>query len=170
RMTYAEQFQMLAFAQLTWREDLRAILITLDANSDKLYTLSLRHRVRRSTLADPHELRDTSIWSDVAALRNTRARNLNSKEDLGLDLTNTVYALDASTIDLCLSLFNWAPFQATKAAIKLHTLLDLRGAIPAFIHVSDGKMHDVNVLDMLLIEAGAFYVMDRGYLAYARLY
>jgi transposase len=110
------------------------------------------------------------IWSDVAALLIRRARKLYSEEDLGLDLANTVYALDATTIDLCLSLFDWAPFQSTKAAIKLHTLLDLRGAIPAFIHVSDGKMPDVNVLDMLLIEAGAFYVMDRGYLAYARLF
>jgi len=170
RMTCAEQFRILAFAQLTWRESLRDIVVTLDANGDKLYAMGLRHRVRRSTLADANELRDWRIWSDVAALLIRRARKLYSDEDLGLDLTNTVYALDASTIDLCLSLFNWAPFQATKAAIKLHTLLDLRGAIPAFIHVSDGKMHDVNVLDMLLIEAGAFYVMDRGYLAYARLY
>lgn len=170
RMTCAEQFRVLAFAQLTWRESLRDIVATLDANSQKLYAIGLRHRIRRSTLADANELRDWRIWSDIAALLIRRARKLYSDDDLGLDLANTVYALDSTTIDLCLSLFNWAPFMATKSAIKLHTLLDLRGAIPAFIHVSDGKMADVDVLDMLLVEAGAFYVMDRGYLAYARLY
>jgi hypothetical protein len=170
RMTCAEQFRVLAFAQLTWRESLRDIEATLGANASKLYAMGLRHRVRRSTLADANELRDWRIWSDVAALLIRRARKLYDGEDLGLDLTNTVYALDASTIDLCLSLFDWAPFRATKAAIKLHTLLDLRGSIPAFIHVSDGKMHDVKVLDILPIEAGAFYVMDRGYLDFARLY
>lgn len=170
RMTCAEQFRVLAFAQLTWRESLRDIEATLGANAGKLYGMGLRHRVRRSTLADANESRDWRIWSDVAALLIRRARKLYDGEDLGLDLTNTVYALDASTIDLCLSLFDWAPFRATKAAIKLHTLLDLRGSIPAFIHVSDGKMHDVKVLDILPIEAGAFYVMDRGYLDFARLY
>jgi len=170
RMSCAEQFRVLAFAQLTWRESLRDIEATLGANANKLYAMGLRHRVRRSTLADANELRDWRIWSDVAALLIRRARKQYEGEDLGLDLTNTVYALDASTIDLCLSLFDWAPFRATKAAIKLHTLLDLRGAIPAFIHISDGKMHDVKVLDILLIEAGAFYVMDRGYLDFARLY
>jgi hypothetical protein len=121
-------------------------------------------------LADANESRDWRIWSDVAALFIRRARKLYANEDLGLDLTNTVYALDATTIDLCLSLFDWAPFRSTKAAVKMHTLLDLRGSIPAFIHVSDGKMHDVNVLDILPIEAGAFYVMDRGYLDFTRLY
>jgi hypothetical protein len=170
RMTCAEQFRVLAFSQLTWRESLRDIEATLGANSNKLYAMGLRHRVRRSTLADANELRDWRIWSDVAALLIRRARKLYAGEDLGLDLNNTVYALDASTIDLCLSLFDWAPFRTTKAAIKLHTLLDLRGAIPAFIHISDGKMHDVKVLDILPIEAGAFYVMDRGYLDFARLY
>lgn len=170
RLTCAEQFRVLAFAQLTWRESLRDIEATLGANADKLYAMGLRNRVRRSTLADANELRDWRIWSDVAALLIRRARKLYADEDLGLELTNTVYALDASTIDLCLSLFDWAPFRSTKAAIKLHTLLDLRGAIPAFIHISDGKMHDVNVLDILVIEAGAFYVMDRGYLDFARLY
>jgi hypothetical protein len=170
RMTCAEQFRVLAFAQLTWRESLRDIEATLGANAGKLYGMGLRHRVRRSTLADANESRDWRIWSDVAALLIRRARKLYDGEDLGLDLTNTVYALDASTIDLCLSLFDWAPFRVTKAAIKLHTLLDLRGSIPAFIHVSDGKMHDVKVLDILPIEAGAFYVMDRGYLDFARLY
>jgi len=170
RMTCAEQFRVLAFAQLTWRESLRDIEVTLGANANKLYAMGLRHSVHRSTLADANDSRDWRIWSDVAALLIGRARKLYRDCDLGLDLANTVYALDATTIDLCLSLFDWAPFRATKAAVKMHTLLDLRGAIPAFIHISDGKMHEVKVLDFLLLEAGAFYVMDRGYLDFARLY
>ena len=170
RLTCAEQFRVMAFAQLTWRESLRDIEVKLAANSSKLYAMGLRHRVHRSTLADANEARDWRIWSDLAALLIRRARKLYSDTDLGLDLTNTVYALDATTIDLCLSLFDWAPFRAAKAAVKMHTLLDLRGAIPAFIHISDGKMHEVNVLDFLPIEAGAFYVMDRGYLDFGRLY
>ncbi len=170
RLTCAEQFRVMAFAQLTWRESLRDIEVTLAANHTKLYAMGLRHRVHRSTLADANEMRDWRIWSDLAALLIRRARKLYSDTDLGLDLTNTVYALDATTIDLCLSLFDWAPFRAAKAAVKMHTLLDLRGAIPAFIHISDGKMHEVNVLDFLPIEAGAFYIMDRGYLDFGRLY
>jgi hypothetical protein len=170
RMNCAEQFRVMAFAQLTWRESLRDIEVTLGANANKLYAMGLRHSVHRSTLADANESRDWRIWSDVAALFIRRARKLYADEDLGLDLSSTVYALDATTIDLCLSLFDWAPFRSTKAAVKMHTLLDLRGTIPAFIHVSDGKMHDVNVLDILPIEAGAFYVMDRGYLDFSRLY
>ena len=170
RMTCAEQFRVMAFAQLTWRESLRDIEVTLGANANKLYAMGLRNTIHRSTLADANESRDWRMWSDLAALLIRRARKLYRDEDLGLDLTNTVYALDATTVDLCLSLFEWAPFRSTKAAVKLHTLLDLRGSIPTFIHVSDGKMHDVNVLDILLLEAGAFYVMDRGYLDYARLY
>jgi hypothetical protein len=170
RMTCAEQFRVMAFAQLTWRESLRDIEVTLSANASKLYAMGLRHTVHRSTLADANEARDWRIWSDLAAVLIRRARKLYCDCDLGLDLTNTVYALDSTTIDLCLSLFEWAPFRKTKAAIKLHTLLDLRGAIPAFIHISDGKMGDVNVLDFLPVEAGAFYVMDRGYLDFARLY
>jgi len=170
RMTCAEQFRVMAFAQLTWRESLRDIEVTLGANANKLYAMGLRNAIHRSTLADANESRDWRMWSDLAALLIRRARKLYRDEDLGLDLTNTVYALDATTIDLCLSLFEWAPFRSTKAAVKLHTLLDLRGSIPTFIHISDGKMHDVNVLDILLLEAGAFYVMDRGYLDYARLY
>jgi len=170
RLTCAEQFRVMAFAQLTWRESLRDIEVTLAANSSKLYAMGLRHRVHRSTLADANEARDWRIWSDLAALLIRRARKLYSDTDLGLDLTNTVYALDATTIDLCLSLFDWAPFRTAKAAVKMHTLLDLRGAIPAFIHISDGKMHEVNVLDFLPIEAGAFYIMDRGYLDFGRLY
>ena len=130
----------------------------------------LRHTVNRSTLADGNEHRDWRIWADLAALLIRRARKLYQHDELGLELQNTVYALDATTIDLCLSLFDWAPFRSTKAAIKLHTLLDLRGAIPAFIHISDGKMHEVNVLDFLPLEAGAFYVMDQGYLDFTRLY
>ena len=169
-MNCAEQFRVMAFAQLTWRESLRDIEATLGANANKLYAMGLRHSVRRSTLADANDSRDWRIWSDLAALLIRRARKLYRDEDLGLDLTNTVYALDSTTIDLCLSLFDWAPFRSTKSAVKMHTLLDLRGAIPAFIHVSDGKMGDVNVLDMLVAEAGAIYVMDRGYLDFARLY
>ena len=171
RMTCAEQFRVMAFAQLTWRESLRDIEVTLGANATKLYAMGLRHSIHRSTLADANESRDWRIWADVAALLIRRARKLYSDTDLvGLDLKNTVYALDATTIDLCLSLFHWAPFRKAKGAVKLHTLLDLRGAIPAFIHISDGKMHEVNVLDFLPIEAGAFYVMDRGYLDFTRLY
>jgi len=159
RMTCAEQFRAMAFAQLTWRESLRDIEVTLNANANKLYSMGLRHAIHRSTLADANESRDWRIWSDLAAVLIRRARKLYRDEDLGLDLTNTVYALDATTIDLCLSLFDWAPFRSTKAAVKMHTLLDLRGAIPTFIHISDGKVHEVNVLDFLPIEAGAFYVM-----------
>jgi hypothetical protein len=170
KLNCAEHFRVMAFAQLTWRESLRDIEVTLAANAHKLYAIGLRHEVRRSTLADANESRDWQIWADLAALLIRRARKLYVDTDLGLELTNTVYALDATTIDLCLSLFEWAPFRTTKAAIKLHTLLDLRGSIPAFIHISDGKMHEVNVLDLIAFEPGAFYVMDRGYLDFARLY
>ncbi len=169
-LSCAEQFRAMAFAQLTWRESLRDIEASLSANATKLYAMGFRSAVRRSTLADANESRDWRIWSDLAALLIRRARRLYASEPLAVELDNTVYALDSSTIDLCLSLFDWAPFRSTKAAIKLHTLLDLRGAIPAFIHISDGKLHDVNVLDMLKFEPGAFYVMDRGYVDFARLY
>jgi hypothetical protein len=170
RMNCAEQFRVMAFAQLTWRESLRDIEVTLAANSHKRYAIGLRNEIRRSTLAEASESRDWHIWSDFAALLIRRARKLYSECDLGLDLKNTVYALDSTTIDLCLSLFEWASFRSTKAAVKMHTLLDLRGNIPTFIHVSDGKMGDVNVLDVMPVEAGAFYVMDRGYLDFSRLY
>jgi len=170
RMSCAEQFRVMAFAQLTWRESLRDIEVTLGANQRRLYAIGLRHEIRRSTLADANESRDWRIWSDFAALLIRRARKLYSDCDLGLDLSNTVYALDSTTIDLCLSLFEWASFRSTKAAVKMHTLLDLRGNIPTFIHISDGKMGDVNVLDIMPVEAGAFYVMDRGYLDFGRLY
>jgi hypothetical protein len=169
-LSCAEQFRAMAFAQLTWRESLRDIEASLSANATKLYAMGFRAAVRRSTLADANEWRDWRIWADLAAVLIRRARQLYANDSLGVELDNTVYALDSSTIDLCLSLFDWAPFRSTKAAIKLHTVLDLRGAIPAFIHISDGKLHDVNVLDMLALEAGAFYVMDRGYLDFARLY
>jgi hypothetical protein len=169
-LSCTEQFRAMAFAQLTWRESLRDIEASLSANASKLYAMGFRSAVKRSTLADANESRDWRIWSDLAALLIRRARKLYVNDSLGVDLDNTVYALDSSTVDLCLSLFEWAPFRSTKAAIKLHTLLDLRGAIPAFIHISDGKLHDVNVLDMLAFEAGAFYVMDRGYVDFARLH
>jgi hypothetical protein len=169
-LSCAEQFRAMAFAPLTWRESLRDIEASLSANASKLYAMGFRSAVKRSTLADANESRDWRIWSDLAALLIRRARKLYANDALGIDLDNTVYALDSSTIDLCLSLFDWAPFRSTKAAIKLHTLLDLRGAIPAFIHISDGKLHDVNVLDLLAFEAGAFYVMDRGYVDFARLH
>ena len=169
-LSCAEQFRAMAFAQLTWRESLRDIEASLSANAAKLYAMGFRSPVKRATLADANELRDWRLWSDLAAVLIRRARKLYASESLGVELDNTVYALDSSTIDLCLSLFDWAPFRSTKAAVKLHTLLDLRGAIPAFIHISDGKWHDVNVLDLLAFEAGAFYVMDRGYLDFARLY
>ncbi len=169
-LSCAEQFRAMAFAQLTWRESLRDIEASLSANASKLYAMGFRSAVKRSTLADANESRDWRIWSDLAAVLIRRARKLYAGDSLGVDLDSTVYALDSSTIDLCLSLFDWAPFRSTKAAIKLHTLLDLRGAIPAFIHISDGKLHDVNVLDLLSFEAGAFYVMDRGYVDFARLY
>lgn len=169
-LSCAEQFRAMAFAQLTWRESLRDIEASLSANASKLYAMGFRSAVRRSTLADANESRDWRIWSDLAAVLIRRARKLYATQELDVGLDSTVYALDSSTVDLCLSLFAWAPFRSTKAAIKLHTLLDLRGAIPAFIHISDGKLHDVNVLDMLQLEAGAFYVMDRGYVDFERLY
>ena len=169
-LSCTEQFRAMAFAQLTWRESLRDIEASLSANASKLYAMGFRSPVKRSTLAEANESRDWRIWSDLAALLIRRARKLYANDSLGVELDNTVYALDSSTIDLCLSLFDWAAFRSTKAAIKLHTLLDLRGPIPAFIHISDGKLHDVNVLDMLSFEAGAFYVMDRGYVDFSRLY
>ena len=166
----ADLFRVMAFSQLTWRESLRDIEACLEANHAKLFHMGLRGAPARSTLADALNLRDWRIYHALAMRLIVRARQLYAKEPIGIELDATVYALDATTIDLCLSLFDWAPFRSTKAAVKMHTLLDLRGPIPAFIHISDGKMHEVNVLDILPIEAGAFYVMDRGYLDFARLY
>jgi len=165
-----EQFRAMAFAQLTYRESLRDIEACLLANQTKLYGMGFRSPVRRSTLADANERRDWHVWSDLAALLIKRARRLYCNDSFGVELDSTVYALDATTIDLCLSLFPWAPFRSTKAAVKLHTLLDLRGNIPTFIHISDGRTHEIAVLDMLTAEAGAFYVMDRGYLDFQRLF
>ena len=169
-LSCADLFRVMAFAQLTWRESLRDIEVCLTANQAKLFHMGMKGVPARSTLSDALNLRDWRIYHALAMRLITRARDLYSREPLNIDLDATVYALDATTIDLCLSLFDWAPFRSTKAAVKMHTLLDLRGAIPAFIHISDGKMHDVNVLDFLPVEAGAFYVMDRGYLDFGRLY
>ncbi len=165
-----DQYLCMAFAQLTFRESLRDIEACLRAQIAKLYHLGIRGRVSRSTLADANEVRDWRIYAEFAQRLIGIARRLYIDEPFGVELKETVYALDSTTIDLCLSVFAWAPFRSTKAAIKLHTLLDLRGNIPSFIHISDGKWHDVNVLDYLLPEPGAFYVMDRGYLDFARLY
>jgi hypothetical protein len=165
-----DQFLCMAFAQLTYRESLRDIEGCLGAQPSKLYHLGIRGKVTRSNLADANERRDWRIYCEFAQALIRIARRLYADEPLAVDLDNTVYALDSTTIDLCLSLFPWAPFRQTKAAIKLHTLLDLRGAIPTFLYISDGKLHDVNVLDVLLPEPGAFYVMDRGYVDFERLY
>jgi len=166
----ADLFRVMAFSQLTWRESLRDIESCLAANQGKLFHMGLSGIPARSTLADALNQRDWQIYHALAMRLILRARDLYAKESTGLELDATIYALDSTTIDLCLSLFDWAPFRSTKAAVKMHTLLDLRGAIPAFIHISDGKMGDVKVLDILPIEAGAFYVMDRGYLDFDRLY
>ena len=169
-LTCAEHFRILAFAQLTYRESLRDIEACLSAQAAKLYHMGIREAVSRSTLADANESRDWRIYAEFAHRLIGQARQLYSQDDLGLDLTNTVYALDSTTIDLCLSVFPWANFRTTKAAVKMHTLLDLRGSIPSFIHISDGKMHDTKALDLLIPEAGAIYVMDRGYVDFARLH
>lgn len=169
-LSCTEQFRAMAFAQLTYRESLRVIEACLLANQAKLYSMGFRMPIKRSTLADANEVRDWRIWKDLATLLIRRARKLYCNDSFGVDLTNMVYALDATTIDLCLSLFPWAPFRTSKAAIRLHTLLDLRGNIPAFIHIADGKTHEINVLDTLPFEAGAFYVMDRGDLDFSRLF
>lgn len=168
-LTCAEQFRALAFAQLTYRESLRDIEVCLSAQRSKLYHMGFRQPIRRSTLADANEARDWRIHADFAQRLIVQARTLYASEDLGVDLTNTVYALDSTTIDLCLSMFPWAHFRSTKAAVKMHTLLDLRGNIPSFIHISDGKRHDVHALDLIVPEAGAIYVMDRGYMDFSRL-
>lgn len=169
-LSCAEQFRCMAFAQLTYRESLRDIEACLSAQSSKLYHMGFRQPISRSTLADANEGRDWRIYADFAQRLIAQARRLYANEPLAMELNETVYALDATTIDLCLSMFPWAPFRTHKAAVKLHTLLDLRGSIPAFIHISDGKLHDVKVLDLLMPEPGAFYVMDRGYIDFERLY
>jgi len=165
-----DQFLVMAFAQLTFRESLRDVEACLSAVPSKLYHMGIRSSVSRSTLADANESRDWRIFADFAQALIGIARRLYRDEDFGLQLNETVYALDATTIDLCLALFPWAKFRQHKGAVKLHTLLDLRGNIPSFIHITDGKVHDINVLDVLIPEPGSFYVMDRGYLDFARLY
>jgi hypothetical protein len=169
-LSCAEQYRAMAFAQLTYRESLRDIETCLSAQTPKLYHMGFREPVRRATLADANEGRDWRIYAELAQRLIAQARTLYADEDLGLDLTNTVYALDATTIDLCLSVFPWARFRTTKAAVKMHTLLDLRGSIPSFIHISDGTWHDVHALDLLVPEAGAIYVIDRGYVDFRRLH
>lgn len=169
-LSCADLFRVMAFAQLTWRESLRDIEACLAANQTKLFHMGMKAAPARSTLADALERRDWRIYHALAQRLIARAKALYAQDPSVLELDASVYALDSTTIDLCLSLFDWAPFRSTKAAIKLHTLLDLRGSIPTFLHISDGKLHDVNVLDILPIEAGAFYVMDRGYLDFTRLY
>lgn len=165
-----DQFLCMAFAQLTYRESLRDIECCLRAMQRKAYHMGIRGNISRSTLADANETRDWRIYCDFAQILIQEARQLYANDDFGLELKETVYALDASTIDLCLSVFPWAKFRRSKAAIKLHTLLDLRGNIPSFISITDGKVHDVNILDEIIAEPGAIYVMDRGYLDFDRLY
>lgn len=165
-----DQFLCMAFAQLTYRESLRDIEACLRAQQTKLYHLGIRGQVSRNTLAHANSVRDWRIYADFAQVLITRARALYVDDNFGVELAQTVYALDATTIDLCLALFPWAEFRKHKGAVKLHTLLDLRGNIPTVVIITHGKVHEVNILDQLSFEAGAFYVMDRGYLDFARLY
>jgi hypothetical protein len=165
-----DQFLCLSFAQLTFRESLRDIEVCLRSQESKLYHLGFRGKISRSTLADANENRDWRIFSDLAQVLIQKAKKLYVNDKFRVDLEDSVYALDSTTIDLCLSIFPWAKFRKTKGAIKLHTLLDLRGDIPEFIHISDGKLHDVNVLDILVPKPGSFYIMDRGYVDFKRLY
>ena len=169
RFSCLDQYLCLAFAQLTWRESLRDIEACLRAQSSKLYHLGFRSTIARNTLANANAVRDWRIYAEFAQHLIGIARGIYADDPMAPELDETVYALDSTTIDLCLSVFPWAPFRSTKAAVKLHTLLDLRGNIPSFIFISDGKMHDVNILDQLVPEAGAFYVMDRGYVDFERL-
>jgi hypothetical protein len=166
--SHLDQFLCLAFAQLTYRESLRDIETCLRAHQAKLYHLGIRGNIAKSTLADANESRDWRIYQDFALSQIKLARKLYSQDRFAVELEQTVYALDTTTIDLCLSVFPWAHFRHAKAAVKMHTLLDLRGNIPTFIHISDGKMHEVNVLDILIPEAGSFYIMDRGFTDFAR--
>lgn len=168
--SHLDQFLAMAFAQLTFRESLRDIETCLRAHCTKLYHVGLRGRIARSTLADANEKRDWRIYRDLALSLIQTGRKLYADEDFGVELNNTAYALDTTTIDLSLSLFPWARFRNTKAAVRLHTLLDLRGNIPTFIHISDGKFHEVNVLDQIAFEPGSFYMMDRGFLDFGRLH
>ena len=168
--SHFDQFLAMVFAQLTFRESLRDIETCLRAHSTKLYHLGIRGHIARSTLADANETRDWRVYRDFALSLIHMARKLYADDSFAVELAHTAYALDTTTIDLSLSLFPWARFRKTKAAVKLHTLLDLRGNIPAFIHISEGKLHEVNVLDQIAFEPGSFYMMDRGFLDFARLY
>ena len=168
--TCYDQYLCMAFGQLTYRGSLRDIEVCLRAQKNKLYHMGVRGKVSRNTLSNANKVRDWRIYADFAQILIGIARELYSADDFGVELNETVYALDATTIDLSLSTFPWANFRKTKSAIKLHTLLDLHGNIPTFIHISDGKLHDVNVLDELIPEPGSFYIMDRGYLDFTRLY
>jgi len=170
KFTCREQFLCMAFAQLTYRESLRDIQACLRAAKKKLYHMGIRSKVSRNTLAHANQIRDWRIYADFAQVLIREARKLYANEDFGVQLEQTVYALDSTTIDLCLALFPWALFRKRKAAVKLHTLIDLRGNIPTVIFITPGKVHDVNILDDLVTEAGAIYVMDRGYLDFERLY
>lgn len=165
-----DQFLCLAFAQFTYRESLRDIEACLRSCPDKLYHMGIRGKVSRSTLADANEAHDWRIFADFAQHLIARARTLYADDPFGVEIQNTAYALDSTTIDLCLALFPWARFRTRKAAVKMHTLLDLRGNIPVFVSITEGKTHDVNILDQLPVEPGAFYVMDRGYVDFQRLY
>jgi len=165
-----DQFLSMAFAQLTWRESLRDIEVCLRSMRSKLYHIGIRGNIARSTLANSNENRDWRIYADHAQILINIARNLYRNEDFGVELKDTVYALDSTTIDLCLSLFPWARFRKHKGAVKMHTLLDLRGSIPSMIWITDGKVHDVNILDELIPEPGSFYIMDRAYIDFLRLY
>jgi len=168
--TCLDQFLCMAFAQLTFRESLRDIQACLRSKQNKLYHMGIRGKVSRNTLSNANNQREWRIYADLAMILIHRARELYINDSFGIDLDNTVYALDSTTIDLCLSLFPWARFRKSKGAIKLHTLLDLRGPIPSFINITDGNVADVNVLDILIFEAGSFYIMDRGYIDFKRLY
>lgn len=168
--TCLDQYLCMAFAQITFRESLRDIEACLRSQKNKLYHMGIRGSISRNTLSNANKIRDWRIYADLAQSLIAIARRLYINEDFDVELEQTAYALDSSTIDLCLTVFPWASFRQTKAAIKLHTLLDLRGNIPSFIYISDGKVHDVNILDILIPEAGSFYIMDRGYLDFARLY
>jgi hypothetical protein len=166
----SEHFRVMAFAQLTYRESLRDIETCLRVMGSRLYHMGIRSTISRNNLAHANETRDWRIYADFAHLLISKAKILYADEPLGVDLESTVYALDSTTIDLCMNLFPWARFRKTKSAIKLHTLMNLRGSIPEFIHISDGKMHDINILDLLIPAPGAFYIMDRAYLDFERLY
>jgi hypothetical protein len=170
KFTCLDQYLCMAFAQITYRESLRDIEICLRTQEQKLYHMGIRGKVSRSTIADANEQRNWNIYADLAYSLINMARKLYSNESFAFELEQTAYALDATTIDLCLSMFPWANFRQNKGAIKLHTLLDLRCSIPTFIHISDGKLHEVNMLDIVPFEPGSFYVMDRGYLDFSKLY